>query len=1160
MFNPAHPGDIGARYHKGRLSCASGYNDVPDVYTALNFDFHHLPRVSSRFVKLGDRLFELWSCNSTQLPYFPGVRSPSYLPVIPEDHAERRYDGHAGKHDCLYAPQYWRADTEHWPFLRHSSMISRTDSLYPAVEPIFRYWTADPRPGRMGTIDPSFVAKLVQVNRGLDMQIEAYRSFFRTGSRTWSERPAYATYARIMQLRDLRDWATAVDYTVAVQRGLREKDAWIRLIRERRRQESLRSSEIRRMRVPVASEELMGFWANGASEEMLLHSLAAGVPCFIVHEFPGGTGHGVAIPMRYSFLEGTELEAQFADCEYERLAVAEPMRLHAIFRQTDRRGIGPRALATLEARSSSAYQLALPRPDLLPFRPPAPPRRAPAPPPRSQTPLSEITPSRLFRPTAASGSSSIRKAPRAMSPDWGKDGSWGDSGASWCDVHPPQPPEPESAQPTVAPPAAATPTLPELQPDASESPLVGPLPNAGVDRYAAPVIDRLTIHPDHVPWCVPPPIPKNGKGKWDKYVLVERRSGMIWLRYGKGQEISSTGCYFDWLRRRELWMGNYEAPAGVVDQALFGAPAPRYPFFIRDGLRDLPQPASHWMYEQRESRGGEVGRVARLPSRYDLARVGVKKGNSSGAGASVRKGKGRAPPSDSESEYGGSDDDDEYEGEDVRMDVVEPRPAPTNVLVVNGLDANTSAVMFRVMAGDSFLAASTYPVAIFNGQGRMWLRFASVSAALRVMGTIRSSVGDLEVVHEPDALFVENAGYSRDHWTADSTAGTGIFEGPPDPQPAVADGTSATTTVDVEMSGPPEEEADEEMSIFAPSPRTSPCPSPTPTCPPPVSRPATPAPRSPTPAIEIPRPPAIAALPPLRSPPGLERSKTPSADLYVPPPARLLPPTSSAAVRNTVKDGSLTAPRAASTQAAGPMPLAHPLPARPYVPQPFAPSTEAESIARVPLSQRLTEPPSPAVCSLAQRLTTPPAAPATLPLPLASRLTDATPPLAARLSAMPLSQRLNGSPPSALAEGSSRHPRPNKRNRLKRKARESFPDTPPRMSTPPVASSSRLLATRTPLEDGEIVSKKRSGKARGGRSGEKERAYLAKKQARRELAIAREEEAARLIAIAEETSNSAALDLIPVMAAAAEAERLGDDVDDDDAEVEGRVDWGTDGE
>lgn len=435
MAYPAHPGDIGARYYRGRLSCAAGYNDVPDVYTALDFDFHHLPRVLSRFVKLGDRLFELWSCNSAQLLYFPGVRSQTYLPVVPEDQSERRYDGHSGKHDCLYAPQYWRADTEHWSFIRRSSQVPKADYLYAAIEPVTRYWTADPRPSRTGSIDPQFIARLGLINRSVDAQMESFRSHFQTGSRTWGGRPAYATNSRISQLNEIRDWATAVDYVVAVQRSLREKDAWIRLIRERRRQESLRASEIRRMKVPIANEEYMGFWANDASEETVLHSLAAGLPCFIVHEFPPGTGYGATVPIRYSFLEGTELEAQFDNCEYECLAVAEPTRLHAIFRQTDGRANGPRAKATLEARSSSAYQLAIRRPDLLPFRPPAPPSapplRGPAPAPRGRTPVPESPTNRFSRPMAASGSSSIRKAPRTRTPVWGADGSWDGAADSW---------------------------------------------------------------------------------------------------------------------------------------------------------------------------------------------------------------------------------------------------------------------------------------------------------------------------------------------------------------------------------------------------------------------------------------------------------------------------------------------------------------------------------------------------------------------------------------------------------------------------------------------------------------------------------------------------------------------------------------------------------
>ncbi|KAJ7840445.1 hypothetical protein B0H13DRAFT_2366244 [Mycena leptocephala] len=91
------------------------------------------------------------------------------------------------------------------------------------------------------------------------------------------------------RLRTLRSWEDVVDRGVAVQRDLREKEAWIAWWHERLRQKAsdFLLPRLRQLQFSDADDRYVGMWFNGTSEETVLRYLAASIPCFIVHEFKG---------------------------------------------------------------------------------------------------------------------------------------------------------------------------------------------------------------------------------------------------------------------------------------------------------------------------------------------------------------------------------------------------------------------------------------------------------------------------------------------------------------------------------------------------------------------------------------------------------------------------------------------------------------------------------------------------------------------------------------------------------------------------------------------------------------------------------------------------------------------------------------------------------
>ncbi|KAJ6533914.1 hypothetical protein DFH09DRAFT_1325567 [Mycena vulgaris] len=296
------------------------------------------------------------------------------------------------------------------------------------------------------------------------------------------------------------------------------------------------------------------------------------------------------------------------------------------------------------------------------------------------------------------------------------------------------------------------------------------------DKYAARGLIYQTVHPDHVDWIVPPkvhPSPSK-KGKWEKWELDFWAAVQSWVSRGQRKDVDGDEWY-DWENKRRLFLGDFVIPEGVTDPDRFGVPVPRFPFIYDDGRDSIPKRASSWMYKTMEPRPIDSGREAPVPEPSHLPRrryyqVKVEEAEEelhrflspeAEEGGSRDKGKGKAKASEEE------DDEDEHGG---GMDVDEPAASdrPSNVVVAHGIDSSVSAIMFRHLATDTFLQARAAPLAIVNGQGRMWIRFETASEGLRAL-SVRARIGCTEdASFSSDSEFHEAATYSRDLWSLET--------------------------------------------------------------------------------------------------------------------------------------------------------------------------------------------------------------------------------------------------------------------------------------------------------------------------------------------------------------------------------------------------------
>ncbi|KAK6996489.1 hypothetical protein R3P38DRAFT_3222155 [Favolaschia claudopus] len=276
----------------------------------------------------------------------------------------------------------------------------------------------------------------------------------------------------------------------------------------------------------------------------------------------------------------------------------------------------------------------------------------------------------------------------------------------------------------------ATPQAPLIfvpPPASTTNPAPG-APSTKQDKFAHQELETRVIDPDRVAWIVPPPVAEaEREGKWAKYELTELESGRTAFVYrGKGKEPEVDEKFFDRVKKRRLYMGEYDVPAGVLNKGVFGVPVPRYPFVVVDGIREKMEKPSFWMYKKEAPLKGDVDKKAEAPQAEELPFLPGRGPSSSDKG----KGKGRATAEQEAEEWA----KDAMRGIEVPQQT--PEEEATNVLVILGLSEDIRAADFESLARDAFHFARAKPLIIVHADGRMWVRFATITEGKQAFGTV----------------------------------------------------------------------------------------------------------------------------------------------------------------------------------------------------------------------------------------------------------------------------------------------------------------------------------------------------------------------------------------------------------------------------------------
>ncbi|KAJ7892953.1 hypothetical protein B0H13DRAFT_2339885 [Mycena leptocephala] len=267
-------------YSTTRLRSFHGYEETPFVDEGFEWKMPIGDRYYGREVEARGRRYELWSRNSLQNPYYPGYRPRASDLKAGNSLEQQHYDGQLG---CFMTVPFHPAHSD--------------DA---ANKWVMDVWVSEADSGYRGKLDPLFLKRLADSNTTLDAAICLLNSIRYSRQQLWEDRPQQLWSTALDPLQHITKYEEAVDQVQEIQRGLLEKEAWLRMAiawRDRR----CSAESMQKMPVLPAYDEFMGVWMHGISEEdMLFFLTCAAVPCFLVHELTAEEPRGEMVAQNFT--------------------------------------------------------------------------------------------------------------------------------------------------------------------------------------------------------------------------------------------------------------------------------------------------------------------------------------------------------------------------------------------------------------------------------------------------------------------------------------------------------------------------------------------------------------------------------------------------------------------------------------------------------------------------------------------------------------------------------------------------------------------------------------------------------------------------------------------------------------------------------------------
>ena len=293
------------RFPTSRLLSIHGYDHLPIVDDTLPFNLPRFRQHSGRLVAVGHRVWELWSPNSAQVAFYPGVPPTNLQLIPPPDERQRRYDGHLGRYDYTVSPQLLSEERPWRGFILRQEVGFKQQLDYPEFALLHQNWCSTS--SEEGMISTAWIDALMFRLNDLDAKMSKCSELMDCRADLWGSRPLYPSVDDVVTLRCIRFFAVAVDRIAWLQRGIKDRAAWLimaRLVLA----DPVTLDMIRKGTIPPACEDYIGTWINGSDERDAIWAMGKGMPCFVIHELtPAERGMYSTVPRSANFPQGTDV-------------------------------------------------------------------------------------------------------------------------------------------------------------------------------------------------------------------------------------------------------------------------------------------------------------------------------------------------------------------------------------------------------------------------------------------------------------------------------------------------------------------------------------------------------------------------------------------------------------------------------------------------------------------------------------------------------------------------------------------------------------------------------------------------------------------------------------------------------------------------------------
>ncbi|KAJ7076758.1 hypothetical protein B0H15DRAFT_805482 [Mycena belliarum] len=313
---PHYPGTDSRIFTTARLLSFQGFDECPVVDDGMLFRLPPILSFHSRVVTVAGRKWMIWSANSIQDPYYPGPRASQGIVFRDPDSTQRRYDGRGGRWDYTRVPQTYSAIRPWLGFIRREGWSGAHDVEFTPVHSVWDTTSAY----QVGRLQDAFLSRMVARNTDLDRQMfELLPQILYRRTTLCPYRPKFPTRDVMAGLAAVEEYERAVDLAAECQAGMKEKDAWITMVRLWLAQPFPEPYVLQQLSIMPADEEYLGVWINGApAEDPLWFLTTAAVPCFVISEIAEGTP---VDQVANGFLAGTDVGSMREAYEFDRIGI-----------------------------------------------------------------------------------------------------------------------------------------------------------------------------------------------------------------------------------------------------------------------------------------------------------------------------------------------------------------------------------------------------------------------------------------------------------------------------------------------------------------------------------------------------------------------------------------------------------------------------------------------------------------------------------------------------------------------------------------------------------------------------------------------------------------------------------------------------------------------